>query len=196
VIKVQGLTYARHAQKIFSKITFDLPPSTLLQIRGPNGIGKSSLLKVLAGLWPAASGTIHGPERLLYMGHQLGIHPALNPVQNLAYLLGLQASNTALAQIQQVLAALGLAPYARSPCVQLSRGQWQRLGIARLALDQSSLWILDEPCTALDEAGILCFKDQLFLHLGRGGSVILASHGFLDIKPFKQNLLILGSDHA
>lgn len=192
MLKVRDLSYVRDDQKIFSNLTFDCPPGTLTQIMGHNGAGKSSLLRILVGLCSATEGTLRGIESALYMGHQLALHPRLNARQNLSYLLALNAGlQIPPEEITRALETVGLESVAHGPCSLLSRGQCQRLAIARLCVDQSALWVLDEPCTALDTAGMAIFKEQLFLHLGRGGMAVIASHQPIHTHPFQQQMIEL-----
>ena len=194
MLKVRDLSYVRDNQKIFSDLTFDCPPATVTQIIGPNGAGKSSLLKILVGLSTATQGTLRGVESVLYMGHQLALHPSLNARQNLSYLLALNTGfQVPPEEITIALETVGLASVAHLPCSLLSRGQYQRLAIARLCVDQSTLWALDEPCTALDAFGMVIFKDQLLLHLGRGGMAVIATHQPINTDPFEQQILKLNT---
>ena len=178
MLRVQSLAYARDQQSIFSGLTFNVDPGTILHIKGANGAGKSSLLRILAGLCSASSGSLHCAVSRLYIGHQMGLHPALSPVQNLLWLMKLRglASSSMIAAIHHALRALGLEGEAHTSCKALSKGQYQRVGLARLMLDPAKLWILDEPCTGLDAGGIhfleACYERQL----QRGGAIIIASH--------------------
>ncbi len=178
MLRVQNLAYARDQQSIFSGLTFNVDPGTILHIKGANGAGKSSLLRILAGLCSASAGRLHCTVSRLYIGHQMGLHPALSPVQNLLWFMKLQdlGSSLTMAMIHHVLSELDLAEEALRPCKTLSKGQYQRVGLARLRLDPAKLWILDEPCTGLDARGIhfleACYERQL----QRGGAIVLASH--------------------
>ncbi len=178
MLRVQNLAYARDQQQIFSELTFNVDPGTILHIKGANGAGKSSLLRILAGLCAASAGRLDCAASRLYIGHQMGLHPALSPVQNLLWLMKLQDLGRSLMipLIHHALSELDLEAEAHTPCKALSKGQYQRVGLARLMLDPAKLWILDEPCTGLDARGIYFLEACYTQQLQRGGAIIMASH--------------------
>jgi heme exporter protein A len=190
VLKVSALAYARENRTLFSNITFDLKPGSALLISGSNGKGKSSLLKILAGLWPAASGLIiwRGQKvqpgdplflaQLLYQGHSLGLDPLLSPLENLKWRLSI--SGMCLRAVQDkipfALEMLGLQGLENTPCEYLSKGQVQRVALARLWLEPPILWLLDEPFTALDKMASALLQTRMVEHVNHGGILIIASH--------------------
>jgi len=192
VFKVSALSLERNDQKIFSNLTFNVEAGTLVRVLGPNGSGKSSLLKVLAGLWTPSSGTLYWRGEPLaanaplfalercYLGHQLGLQPALSPLQNLTLWLQVSGVSVTPAKIREALELLGLADL-EGPCENLSRGECQRVALAMLWLNPPVCWILDEPLTALDRMGIEVVCEQFEMHLKKGGLIFMATHQVFEI---------------
>lgn len=173
----------RAERVVFAGISFALEPGAAALLLGPNGTGKSSLLRVLAGLLPAAEGQVlwngedvrrepgaHG-RRLRYLGHQEGLKSSLTVAENLAFQAALAGGDVSAA-----LDAMGLAALADLPARVLSAGQKRRLALARLALAPAALWLLDEPSLGLDEASVARFGAMLEAHRARGGIVLAATH--------------------
>ncbi len=190
MLRVHDLGYVFEHKPIFSNLTFSLGPGMLLQIQGANGAGKTSLLRILAGLCSASVGRLHCTVSRLYLGHHLGLHPDLSPVQNLIWFMQLQGAVDRLALLH-VLKDLDLEAQTHIPCKRLSKGQCQRVGLARLKLEDSKLWILDEPCTGLDKQGIQKLLEYATLHLKQGGAIVGASHQDWLIEPFQRQVITL-----
>jgi heme exporter protein A len=182
-LHAEQLACWRGERLVFSGLSFALAPGEALLLTGANGAGKSSLLRVLAGLIPAAEGrllwgggealadrTAHG-ARLRYLGHQDALKPALTARENLAFAARLHGGDVAAA-----LAALGLTELAELPARVLSSGQKRRLALARLALSPAVLWLLDEPSVGLDAASVGRLAPVFAAHRARGGMVIAATH--------------------
>lgn len=183
VLRVEDLACWRGERAVFAGLAFTMEAAEAVTLLGPNGAGKSSLLRVLAGLLPAAEGRIlwAGEDvrrdmpahaaRLRYLGHQDALKPALSVRENLAFHAALAGGDVDLA-----LETMALAPLAGLPARVLSAGQRRRLAIARLALAPAALWLLDEPTVGLDTASIARFGGLLAGHCGRGGMVLAATH--------------------
>lgn len=203
MLKVNTLSCARDEQELFSNLTFEVMPGSGLVVSGSNGVGKSSLLKILTGLCLPSAGSFSWKgqnfrsgdpfflSELLYIGHKIGIQSALTPLQNLKWLMGI-ASKSAVPDVGLALEAVGLQGFEAVPCEVLSKGQCQRVALARLWLDPPICWILDEPFTALDEMGERLLHDRFLMHLKRGGILIVATHHKLALDPFHWQEIRLG----
>lgn len=187
-LRAEELECIRGERLLFRALGLRLRPGEILFIEGPNGSGKTSLLRILAGLSQPDDGQVlwcgqpirsRRPEyhtELIYLGHAAGLKAELSPLENLRLWLTLAALPSRADGIQAALAELGLAGYEDSPTRALSAGQRQRTALARLLLSPARLWILDEPFTALDVAGIDRVRALLETHASHGGMAVLTSH--------------------
>lgn len=170
-----------------------------VRIEGPNGSGKTTLLRVLAGLSQQYSGTVnwcgndirHSSSTFaadtLYIGHLAGVKALLTPLENLSWWLSLHipsAKPIAKDKMLDALASVGLKAFAHTPCYQLSAGQQRRIALARLYLSEHRLWILDEPFTAIDAAGINALEQRISEHLMQGRMAIVTTHQTMHIPGF------------
>ena len=194
MIAATNLGSERGNTTLFSCLTFKVGAGKLLSVTGPNGSGKSTLLKIIAGLLPPTTGVVVRGESVIYIGHQIGLHPALTPLENLRSLLAITYSIAcAFDQMIDALWAFGLKGYEHSACFTLSRGQCQRVILAGLVLSQRLCWIVDEPLTALDEEGTHYLIDQFLDHINRGGCLIVASHQKFTLQSVDQLTIALGA---
>jgi heme exporter protein A len=183
-----GLKCVRGGREVFSGLDFVTASGEALAVVGANGAGKTSLLRLIAGLLHPAGGSIalEGGETELtlaeqahYLGHRDALKPALSVLENLAFwrdFLGGEAGDAA-----QNLARVGLGHATDLPAAFLSAGQRRRLSMARLVCVRRPIWLLDEPTSALDAAGQALFAALMREHLAGGGMVIAATHTALGI---------------
>jgi len=174
---------------VFSGLDFEASSGEAVAVTGRNGAGKTSLLRLIAGLLTMADGSIELeggeaeltlPEQAHYLGHRDALKPALSVMENLCFwrdFLGGAAFDAA-----ECLAAVGLDHALRLPAAYLSAGQRRRLSIARLLAVRRPIWLLDEPTSALDASGQQMFAGLMRDHLARGGLIIAATHTPLGIE--------------
>ncbi|MGH8507599.1 MAG: cytochrome c biogenesis heme-transporting ATPase CcmA [Gammaproteobacteria bacterium] len=185
----RALSCRRGDRLLFRGLSFTLAEGEILQITGANGAGKTTLLRMIAGLTQPESGTLHWRgqplERirstylrdLIYVGHADGVKGGLSIAENLTLASALHGGGIS---IGAALRRLGLSEFADTLSHRLSAGQRRRLALARLLVNQSCLWLLDEPFTALDKTAIKTVASMLEEHAARGGLVIFTSHHSTD----------------
>ncbi|WP_425928511.1 cytochrome c biogenesis heme-transporting ATPase CcmA [Pseudomonas sp. NyZ201] len=193
-LQAVGLACERDWRMLFEHLELQVTAGDMLQISGPNGSGKTSLLRLLAGLMQPTQGQIllngqplaeQGAElarSLVWIGHAAGIKDLLTPEENLTWLCALHRPASREA-IWRALEAVGLRGFEDVPCHTLSAGQQRRVALARLYLDSPPLWILDEPFTALDKQGVAQLEAHLARHCDQGGMVVLTTHHTLERTP-------------
>ena len=199
VLSAMDLACQKAQRTLFEGVSLLVPAGSWLHIEGGNGCGKTSLLRILCGLSPAARGQVRWappdhespegrspapsalstrPDRsvLHYIGHALGLKPDLSAIENLC--LDAQASGLALSREQavQALAAQGLQSRAHLPVRVLSQGQRQGVALARLRTSPARLWVLDEPLVGLDTQATAMARTLLQSHVDAGGAIVMTSH--------------------
>ena len=192
VLTAMDLACQKAQRTLFEGVSFSVPAGSWLHIEGGNGCGKTSLLRILCGLAPAAHGQVLWPSStspssqssllrpdrsvLHYIGHALGLKPDLTACENLC--ADAQVSGLALSreQAMQALAAQGLQSRAHLPVRVLSQGQRQGVALARLRTSPARLWVLDEPLVGLDTQATATARALLQSHVDAGGAVVMTSH--------------------
>jgi len=181
-LSAQALSCQRGGRSIFEGLGFSVAGGEALLVTGRNGAGKSSLLRMIAGLLRIAGGTLSlaggDSERSIgeqahYLGHSDALKPALTVEENLAFWTAWLGGG---GEPHQALAAVALESLAELPAAYLSAGQKRRLSIARLVAVKRPLWLLDEPTSALDAASQAVLLDLMRGHLAGGGMIVAATH--------------------
>jgi heme exporter protein A len=178
LLAVKDLAVARGGITLLAGVTFTLLPGQAIVLGGPNGVGKTTLLRSLARLQPPVAGRIAaGPDVTVYAGHADGVKPALSLRENLSF----WARVFGRGDIGPALSAFDLASLADRPARNLSAGQRRRAGLARLIVAGRPVWLADEPTVSLDRASVGRFRDAVARHLSGGGGAVLATHLDLDL---------------
>ncbi len=204
LLAATGLACFRGDRLLFRDLSLRVNAGQALQVRGPNGCGKTTLLRILCGLTLPEDGTIrwrgrvlrsHDPDylrELRYIGHSDGVKLALSPRENLAIAMAL-GSGADEAALEAALARFDLTDFMDVPCRTLSAGQRRRVGLARLTLGGARLWLLDEPFTALDTSGIDAVRALIEAHLDGGGCAVLTSHQAINLDAGRSASIDLAS---
>ena len=187
LLEARAINAWRGDNQLLRRVSFSVRAGEFLQVTGPNGVGKTTLLRIVCGLLPPESGDIvwRGSavtgttsalcHELSYLGHQNATKADLSVVENLRFLCGLRTAIDDRA-CSAALERVGLATRAMLPARALSAGQRRRLALARLTISPSVLWVLDEPATNLDVDGTRLVESMIADQLARGGVVVAAAH--------------------
>jgi heme exporter protein A len=189
MLEVKDLACQRGDRLLFRRLNLEVREGELLRVLGANGVGKTSLLRLLCGLATPELGEIrwrgeairHERESfnasLLYLGHAPALNDLLTPLENLRFACAAAGDAVSEADCHAALTRIGLARQLDLPARVLSQGQRRRVGLARLFLArQRRLWILDEPFTALDVAAVSELAAVIAEHAATGGMVVFTSH--------------------
>ena len=188
-MRVTGLACRYWLRPVFDGVSFELKAGTALALYGANGSGKTSLLRIIAGLLPPVAGTIDPPpcpQGVHYLGHMDGLKPLLTVGETLCMMAGFYGVKSY--RENECLSLLGLSGRAAQSVGDLSAGQKRRLALARLVIAPRPLWLLDEPLTALDAAGRVLMSELAAAHLDAQGMILAASHEKLDLATADMSL--------
>ncbi|MBE0399483.1 MULTISPECIES: cytochrome c biogenesis heme-transporting ATPase CcmA [Halomonas] len=201
-LQARGLGCERDDRWLFKGLDLDIHSGEVVRIEGPNGCGKTTLLKILSGQLSDYQGALfwngtvmskardHFLANLLYLGHAPGIKLGLSPLENLAWYQALSGEKDDEEQRLNALESIGLAGFEEVPTGQLSAGQQRRVALARLTLTPRALWVLDEPFTAIDRNGIADLERQLVAHAKAGGCVLVTTHHDLPASPLLRQVAL------
>ncbi|WP_082382185.1 heme ABC exporter ATP-binding protein CcmA [Blastomonas sp. AAP25] len=173
-LECTGLACVRGGRMLFRGVSFALKAGEVLHVTGPNGLGKSSLIRVLAGLLPAFAGTVDVTGRMALADERVALDQGQPLARALAHWAQLDGTDTG--DIARALLAVDLAHLADVPVRFLSTGQRKRALLARIELSRAPLWLLDEPANGLDTASIERLGTLMAAHRAGGGIVLAASH--------------------
>lgn len=194
VLEAINLGCVRGSRRLFSGLNFSLEPGDFVELRGPNGSGKTSLLRIVCGLASPAEGEVRWNGKnirtlreeyfaeVAYLGHQNGVKDELTAVENLRMSAAVCGQRLKTSDAQDLLTRIGLEHQSHLPARSLSAGQRRRLALARFLASRARLWVLDEILTSLDDAGMRLSQELMSDHLQRGGMAMVATHQDLNVK--------------
>ncbi len=204
MLEAQKLAARRGFSKLFTGLSFRVGAGEALVVTGANGTGKTTLLRMLAGLAAPESGEVRwqgkkvGPldatlrASIAFSGHLPSLKDELTAEENLVSLVALEGAAASRDAIGEALDRFALSRQRSLPARVLSQGQRRRIGLARLSLVSRPLWLLDEPLAALDAAGAELLARMLTGHLAKGGLVVAATHAPLGLDGSRVAALVLG----
>ena len=193
MLEVINLTCVRGTRRLFKQLNFSAGEGELIELRGPNGSGKTSLLRILCGLATPAAGEVrwngHSIRKLgeeyfasvAYLGHQNGVKDELTAIENLRVTSAVAGTPVNRSEAEEILRRVGLTQQQNLPARVLSAGQRRRLGMTRLLTSNAKLWILDEVLTSLDDAAMNLSREFIGEHLQQDGIAIVATHQDLNL---------------
>ncbi|MFZ9198515.1 MAG: heme ABC exporter ATP-binding protein CcmA [Paracoccaceae bacterium] len=196
LLAVQDLAVARAGVPVLQGVSFALEAGRALVLRGPNGIGKTTLLRTVAGLQPPLEGQVQAaPDSVTYAAHVDGVKATLTVTENLTFWARVFGTDAVGAAMDR----MALRDLAERRAANLSAGQKRRLGLARLLVSGRAIWVMDEPTVSLDAASVQLFAAVVRDHLADGGAALIATHidlgleaDMLDLSPFKARKLSQG----
>jgi heme exporter protein A len=185
LLALEEVACIRGGRLLFEQISLTLDPGEAMLVVGPNGVGKSSLLRIAAGLFSASAGSVERKGGIALADERLALDERLTLGDALRFWARLDTTD-----VQNGLDALGLAPIARVPVAMLSTGQRRRAALARVIASGAALWLLDEPANGLDEEGQTRLTQAMAEHRRGGGAVLAASHQTIGLQDARELRLI------
>ena len=188
MLEAVNLGCTRGDRRLFKGLNFSVQPGELIELRGANGSGKTSLLRILCGLTEPAEGEVRwqgksiralGEEyagAVAYLAHQNGVKDELSASENLRIACGVAGNPLSTSDAQAILEQVGLSRQQNLPARSLSAGQRRRVALARLLTSKATVWILDEVLTSLDDTAVKLSREFINRHLSKGGLAIIATH--------------------
>ncbi|MDO7843968.1 heme ABC exporter ATP-binding protein CcmA [Sphingomonas immobilis] len=176
LLAFHGVTGARGGRTLFEGLSFALRAGEAALVTGPNGVGKSSLIRIAAGLLAPAAGSVETGAPRALMAEAPALDQARSLGDALAFWAALDAVPDASTRVEEALAATSLTPIADVPVRLLSTGQRRRAALARVVASRASVWLLDEPANGLDMASVIALETLMAQHRADGGAVLLATH--------------------
>lgn len=203
-----GLECVRGDRTLFSDLSFSVKEGELLHLKGANGSGKTSLLRMLTGLMSAAEGEIQWngenirklreeyQKEMLYIGHLPGIKGDLTALENLRVNNALNGTEISEEEAWDALGEIGLKGREDLPARALSQGQGRRVALAKMLVSKAKIWILDEPFVALDVKAVAMLQKVLDNHLQQNGMIVLTTHQEFTVSHANVHMLDLGQGVA
>ena len=188
LLEIKSLSLSRGGKRLLTGLNFELSTGQWLHVQGDNGIGKTSLLRVLCSLAPPDEGAVFWNKQniqdnlpvylrnIFFVGHKLALKEELSALENLRVECALMDVQASESELRDAMAHFGLRGKEHVPLGILSQGQKRRVALAQLKLARAPLWILDEPLVALDAPTVALFNQLVQTHVNTGGMVILTSH--------------------
>ncbi len=180
LINLHNFTCRRGETTLFQPVSLQAGPGDCIELQGPNGVGKSTLLRTLAGVHQQYAGEF-AVETFVYQGHRLGLDGLLSALENLTWYAGLMGATVNPQQLREVLDRVNMVEHALMPIGQMSQGQQRRVAMAKWLLAPAPVWLLDEPMTALDPHGQAMLTSMLAEHCAGGGAALCATHVSLGV---------------
>lgn len=198
ILKLSNVACQKGDNLLFEQVNLDIYPHDLIHICGVNGVGKTSLLRIIAGLSLPVCGKIYYKEQepkvdleqfnadILYFGHQLGLKAELNLIENINFIINSGNFDSSNELLKDAIKTLDLWGYEDIELRYLSQGQQKKVALLKLWLTKANIWILDEPFSAIDVKGVDILRHKFNLHINNGGVIIMTSHQEVGIENCKQ----------